>query len=62
MKQRIDRDFNGEPALADLLDDPVLHAMMARDGVEREALATLIGEVQLRLARPDYAGSSSVSQ
>ena len=52
MDNRRDCGFGGEPPLKDLLDDPVMRAMMARDGVERAALDDLIGEVQERLERP----------
>jgi hypothetical protein len=41
--------FNGEPLLSELLDDPVTHAVMARDGVERSQLDALISNWQERL-------------
>jgi hypothetical protein len=47
--------LHGEPTILELLDDPVMEAMMARDGVERAQLVLLIDEVRLRLARRDQA-------
>lgn len=38
-----------EPALNELLDDPTLRTLMARDGVERAALERLIAATQGRL-------------
>ncbi|MBI3706511.1 MAG: hypothetical protein HY246_02310 [Proteobacteria bacterium] len=40
-----------EPTLAELLDDPIIQAVMARDGVERAKLDDLIAAVQARLRR-----------
>jgi hypothetical protein len=39
-----------EPQIEELLDDPVTWAVMARDGVTREALVACIAEAQARLA------------
>jgi hypothetical protein len=39
-----------EPSLAEVLDDPVVQAMMAGDRVKRAALEALIADVQERLA------------
>ncbi len=41
-----------EPRVEELLDDPVLHALMARDGVSRAELERLIARVRRRLG-PD---------
>lgn len=38
-----------EPAIADLLDDPVTHAVMRRDGVTRQTILRTIEAAQLRL-------------
>ena len=38
-----------EPALAELLDDPVLHILMARDGVDRQALDSVIADARRKL-------------
>jgi hypothetical protein len=38
----------GEPELSDLIDDPVLHAVMARDGV---GCADLVGAIDVARAR-----------
>ncbi len=40
-----------EPRLADILDDPVMLAVMARDRITREDLLAQIEAVQARLAR-----------
>lgn len=47
--------LHGEPTILELLNDPVMEAMMARDGVERAQLVLLIDEVRLRLERRDQA-------
>jgi hypothetical protein len=41
---------NGEPSLADLMDDPMMVRLMDRDGVARESLQSLIEDVRARLA------------
>lgn len=38
-----------EPRLIDLLDDPVLHALMVSDGIERASLEALIEQTRRRL-------------
>lgn len=45
------RRLDGEPTIRELLDDPVIEAVMARDGVARADLVLLIDEVRGRLAR-----------
>jgi hypothetical protein len=45
------RRIDGEPTLQELLDDPVIEAFLARDGVERDELVRLIFEVRDRLLR-----------
>lgn len=45
------RRVDGEPTLQELLDDPVIEAIMARDGVERDELVKLIFEVRTKLLR-----------
>jgi hypothetical protein len=44
------RRLDGEPSIKELLDDPVIEAMMARDGVRRKELEHLICEMRDRLA------------
>lgn len=46
-------DFS-EPALKDLLDDPVLQAMLNRDRVSREDLLAIISGARARLGIPDH--------
>lgn len=41
-----------EPRVEELLDDPIVQALMARDGVTRPALETLIAQLRRRLG-PD---------
>lgn len=38
-----------EPRLAEILDDPILHALMASDGVDRATLEQLIDRIRRRL-------------
>ncbi len=38
-----------EPAIADLLDDPVTHAVMRRDGVTRQTILRTIAAARVRL-------------
>jgi hypothetical protein len=45
------RRLHGEPTIQELLDDPVIEAVMARDGVRRKDLVLLIDQVRLRLQR-----------
>jgi hypothetical protein len=42
----------GEPALDELMADPVLYRLMASDGVAMHHLVTLITDARTRLARP----------
>lgn len=48
--RRVHRD-DPEPAIADLLDDPVTHAVMRRDGVTRQVLIRTIESARARLAQ-----------
>lgn len=43
--------FDEEPSLQELIDDPVMEAIMARDGVERATLVNLMIEMRGRLDR-----------
>jgi hypothetical protein len=43
--------LDGEPSIQELLNDPVIEAVMARDGVIRAELILLIDEVRVRLER-----------
>lgn len=53
-----------EPALDDLLADPVLHAVLRRDRLSLGDLEAAIAGARerLRAIAPDQAGSSSLSQ
>jgi hypothetical protein len=42
---------NQEPDLAELLTDPMLHRLLASDGVKSEHLIDLIADVKVRLSR-----------
>ncbi len=50
MADRPKTDFTFEPELGDMLDDPVVQAMMHRDGVERGDILDLAAAVQERFA------------
>jgi hypothetical protein len=43
------RKLEREPSLTDMLEDPVLHAVMRRDGISREALERVITDARSRL-------------
>lgn len=40
-----------QPSLRELLDDPVIHVLMARDGVHPDEVRRLMEEVRRRLDR-----------
>ena len=42
-----------EPRLDDVLEDPVILAVMARDGIHRTEMADLVCAVRKKLAAPD---------
>lgn len=46
------RHIEAEPRLSDMLSDPTLHALMARDGVDRTTLERLVAATRQRLALP----------
>lgn len=50
MAARSKTDFTFEPALDEMLDDPVVQAVMDRDGVERGHILDLAASVQERFA------------
>ena len=52
-KRRTQSNDFSEPALKDLLDDPVLQAMLRRDRVSREDLLAVIAAARARLGIPD---------
>jgi hypothetical protein len=41
-----DIDFDGEPSLDEMLDDPVIQAVMTQDGVERQEIVDLVASLQ----------------
>jgi len=45
-------DKRSEPSLDDLLNDPILHALLARDGLKVEEVRSFLNEMKLRL-QPD---------
>ena len=49
MSQRRNWWERGEPCLRDLLEDPILQTLMARDHVEREELAAIVAQARARL-------------
>ena len=42
---------NQEPELAELLTDPMMHRLLASDGVKSDHLIDLIADVKVRLSR-----------
>ena len=51
-----------EPDLAEMLEDPTLHAVLRRDGLSRGDLDAEIAQARARLHGAAQAGSSSLSQ
>jgi len=50
-----------EPSLSELLNDPTLHALMSRDGVDRASLERLIGMTRQRLRlEPGGTGAATI--
>ncbi len=47
-----------EPRLAEVLDDPVILALMSRDGIGRAEMVELVHAVQQKLARPSEKSSA----
>lgn len=45
---------NNEPDLADMLTDPILHRLLASDGVRSDHLIELIADVKVRLRQSRY--------
>lgn len=43
------RQLDGEPSLSEMLADPIIQTIMARDGVAGDEMAALIGAVRSRL-------------
>jgi hypothetical protein len=52
MAARSKTDFSFEPALDEMLDDPVVRAVMDRDGIGREEILDLVAAVQERFSDP----------
>jgi len=42
---------NQEPDLAEILTDPMMHRLLASDGVKSDHLIDLIADIKVRLAR-----------
>jgi len=45
-------DRRPEPSLDDLLDDPILHALLARDGLKVDEVRQFLDEMKERLRLP----------
>jgi len=52
------RTCNEEPALGDLLDDPIVALLMARDGVTRGEVERLMDECALRPGKQECQEAS----
>lgn len=46
-----DIDFDGEPSLEEMLDDPVIQAVMSQDGVGRQEIVDLVASLQTAFYR-----------
>lgn len=51
VRERRVLDFDGEPSLEEMLDDPVIQAVMAQDGVERQEIVDLVASIQSAFCR-----------
>ena len=49
-----------EPRLDEVLEDPMILAMMARDGIRRTEMADLVCAVRKRLAAPDEKSAAQL--
>ncbi len=49
-----------EPSLYELLGDPVIHAVMRRDGIDRAALIDVIDGARARLGLPAVVDDESL--
>ncbi|MBI1246060.1 MAG: hypothetical protein GC202_13745 [Alphaproteobacteria bacterium] len=47
---------HGEPRLSELLDDPVTQAVMRRDGVTRDGILAMFGNLQPCITAPAGCG------
>ena len=52
-RSTVDRvlEFDDEPSLDEMLDDPVIRAVMAQDGVERQEIVDLVASIQSAFCR-----------
>lgn len=52
--------FDGEPSLSEILADPIVQTIMARDGTTSDEVVALFGKARRRLAdgRPDASRAS----
>lgn len=42
-------EFRKDPSLSEILDDPIVVAVMARDGIDREQVQLLMDQMRRRL-------------
>jgi hypothetical protein len=54
-------NLDREPALRELLVDPLLHVLMARDGVDYRKLLDLIDDARVRLGLPAIADADTLT-
>jgi hypothetical protein len=54
-------EIDGEPTLCDLLVDPLLRVMMARDGIDYRALLEVIDGARARLGLPAIADEATLA-
>lgn len=48
---------NQEPDLADILTDPIMHRLLASDGVRSDHLIELIADVKVKLRQSRYVSA-----
>jgi hypothetical protein len=49
-----------EASLSELLADPIVQMVMARDGITKDEVERLLGAVRAKLAGPRRGGTSSI--
>lgn len=53
MVQKSPIELRGEPAIEDVLADPLIRLVMARDGITSESLRQLVQDASRRLRPPE---------
>ncbi|WP_156612524.1 hypothetical protein [Paramagnetospirillum marisnigri] len=57
-KRAFDPWRHGEPSLAEVMNDPIVHLLMRRDGLVADQVWPVVREAQSRLDRPLCSGAA----